>query len=71
MTLPLGVFRLVALCVSVFDAGTRVSGDDIIVGKTVSLPEDPSGAVQRYTKRDASLALRGAESGVIDQVRLG
>lgn len=48
--------------------GTRVSGEDIIVGKTVTLPEDPTGAVQRYTKRDASLALRGAESGVIDQV---
>ncbi len=46
-----------------------MSGEDIIVGKTVKLPEDPSGAVQRFTKRDASLALRGAESGVIDQVR--
>uniref|UniRef100_A0A7S0WZH0 DNA-directed RNA polymerase subunit beta n=1 Tax=Chlamydomonas leiostraca TaxID=1034604 RepID=A0A7S0WZH0_9CHLO len=50
--------------------GTRVSGEDIIVGKTVTLPPDSSGAVQRFTKRDASLALRGAESGVIDQVML-
>ncbi|GFH26374.1 DNA-directed RNA polymerase subunit beta [Haematococcus lacustris] len=52
------------------EPGTRVSGEDIIVGKTVALPEDPSGTVQRFTKRDASLALRGAESGAIDQVML-
>eukprot|EP00878_Enallax_costatus_P009529 GHUV01009957.1.p1 GENE.GHUV01009957.1~~GHUV01009957.1.p1 ORF type:complete len:1020 (+),score=255.55 GHUV01009957.1:227-3286(+) len=49
--------------------GTRVSGEDILVGKTVDLPEDPSGA-QRYGKRDASLALRPAEAGVVDQVLL-
>ncbi|KAF5833422.1 RNA polymerase II second largest subunit [Dunaliella salina] len=50
--------------------GTRISGEDIIVGKTVALPEDPSGAVQRFSKKDASLALRGQESGVVDQVML-
>ena len=49
-------------------AGTRVSGEDIIVGKTIALPEDPSGAMQRFIKRDSSLALRNAESGVVDQV---
>eukprot|EP00877_Chromochloris_zofingiensis_P007160 jgi/Chrzof1/2698/Cz11g25180.t1 len=49
--------------------GTRVSGDDILVGKTVALPEDPSG-VQRFTRRDASLALRPSEMGVVDQVLL-
>ncbi len=48
-----------------------MSGEDIIVGKTVTLPQDASGAVQRFTKRDASLALRGAESGVVDQVKGG
>eukprot|EP00983_Pelagomonas_calceolata_P043738 1139019-Pelagomonas_calceolata.AAC.3 len=48
--------------------GTRISGEDIIVGKTVALPEDPSGAVQRFSKKDASLALRGQESGVVDQL---
>lgn len=48
--------------------GTRVSGEDIICGKTVTLPDDPTGAVQRFTKKDASLALRGHEAGVIDQV---
>lgn len=48
--------------------GTRVSGEDIIVGKTVELPEDPNGAPQRFSKRDTSLALRNSESGVIDSV---
>jgi DNA-directed RNA polymerase II subunit RPB2 len=38
------------------------------LGKTVPLPDDPTGAAQRWTKRDASVALRNAESGVIDQV---
>lgn len=45
-----------------------MSGEDIIVGKTVALAEDPSGAMQRFQKRDCSLALRQAESGVVDQV---
>jgi DNA-directed RNA polymerase II subunit RPB2 len=49
--------------------GTRVSGEDILVGKTVQLPEDPTG-LQRFSKRDASLALRGAEAGVVDAVLL-
>jgi hypothetical protein len=35
----------------------------------VALPEDPTGA-QRFTKRDASLALRNSEAGVVDQVLL-
>lgn len=35
----------------------------------VALPEDTTGA-QRFTKRDASLALRPAEAGVVDQVLL-
>lgn len=38
------------------------------MGKTVSLPAPPSGAPQTHTEKDASLALRGHESGVIDQV---
>lgn len=50
-------------------AGTRVSGEDIIVGKTTALPEPTDGTVAKYTKKDASLALRNAESGVVDQVR--
>ena len=45
-----------------------MSGEDIIVGKTTALPEPTDGTVAKYTKKDASLALRNAESGVVDQV---
>mmetsp|Transcript_20952 Transcript_20952/g.45838 ORF Transcript_20952/g.45838 Transcript_20952/m.45838 type:complete len:1183 (-) Transcript_20952:1037-4585(-) len=49
--------------------GTRVSGEDTIVGKTVSLSEAEGGS-GKFTKKDASLRLRNAESGVIDSVML-
>jgi len=56
---------------------TRVSGDDIIVGKTSPIPQatDPtmqavSGRKAQQTKRDASVALRSSESGIVDQVVL-
>jgi len=39
-------------------------------GKTAPMPEDPSGAVQRFTKKDCSTALRQSESGMVDQVML-
>eukprot|EP01027_Heterolobosea_sp_BB2_P017489 GEZU01024757.1.p1 GENE.GEZU01024757.1~~GEZU01024757.1.p1 ORF type:complete len:1223 (+),score=308.20 GEZU01024757.1:154-3822(+) len=56
--------------------GTRVSGDDIIIGKTANLSpaaiaQMPEEAGQpRRTKKDASIALRSAESGIVDQVML-
>ena len=51
--------------------GTRVSGEDIIIGKTSPLPEDdPSAVSKRFTKRDCSTGMKNAETGIIDQVLL-
>jgi DNA-directed RNA polymerase II subunit RPB2 len=54
--------------------GTRVSGDDIIIGKTVPLPANAirgGGARQnRQTKKDTSTAVRSTEDGIIDKVML-
>ncbi|WAQ83109.1 hypothetical protein PtA15_3A476 [Puccinia triticina] len=51
--------------------GTRVSGDDIIIGKTAPIPKDSEELGQRmktHTKRDVSMPLKSTENGIIDQV---
>jgi DNA-directed RNA polymerase II subunit RPB2 len=53
--------------------GLRVSGEDVIMGKTAPLDADTEELGQRtkgQTRRDASVTLRSTESGVIDRVLL-
>lgn len=57
-------------------AGTRVSGDDIVIGKTTPLVvndrnQGGSSANQlRTQKRDSSQAMRSNEAGIVDKVML-
>lgn len=53
--------------------GVRVSGEDIIIGKTAPIPADTEELGQRtksHTKRDVSTPLRSTENGIVDQVLL-
>ena len=55
--------------------GSKCVGGDILIGKTVALPEleedqGGEGLMNKYTHKDVSLSVRPSESGVVDQVML-
>jgi DNA-directed RNA polymerase II subunit RPB2 len=52
------------------NVGVRVSGDDIIIGKTSPITGESTeiGRKKIHAKRDISMALRSTESGIVDRV---
>ncbi|EMC98989.1 hypothetical protein BAUCODRAFT_65631 [Baudoinia panamericana UAMH 10762] len=57
----------------IISPGSRVSGEDIIIGKTAPIAPDAEELGQRtklHVKRDVSTPLRSTENGIVDQVLL-
>eukprot|EP00928_Gymnodinium_smaydae_P009364 TRINITY_DN13497_c0_g1_i1.p1 TRINITY_DN13497_c0_g1~~TRINITY_DN13497_c0_g1_i1.p1 ORF type:complete len:1184 (+),score=293.29 TRINITY_DN13497_c0_g1_i1:133-3684(+) len=50
--------------------GTRVLGDDILIGRTCPMPLIPGEEVPKYDRKDTSVSMRTAEVGVVDNVML-
>ena len=50
--------------------GTRVSGDDIIIGKTSKIHRQNNDKNSKFTKKDCSVSLRSSENGIVDQVMI-
>eukprot|EP00931_Biecheleriopsis_adriatica_P087044 TRINITY_DN61565_c0_g1_i1.p1 TRINITY_DN61565_c0_g1~~TRINITY_DN61565_c0_g1_i1.p1 ORF type:complete len:1200 (+),score=230.54 TRINITY_DN61565_c0_g1_i1:151-3750(+) len=54
------------------EPSTRMLGDDVLIGRTSVLPPDMIGddVVPKYDRKDSSIPVRTAETGVVDQVML-
>ncbi|KAL6072260.1 DNA-dependent RNA polymerase II [Balamuthia mandrillaris] len=51
--------------------GTRMSGDDVLIGKTTPLPaQEDEQRTQKFSKKDTSTCLRSAETGIVDKVMI-
>ena len=52
--------------------GSKINGEDVLVGKTTPLSGPQTSGLREagYAKRDASVAVKGTEGGVVDQVLL-
>lgn len=48
--------------------GTRVSGDDVLIGKTAPIDGSASNMPSKYTKRDCSTSMKANENGIVDNV---
>jgi DNA-directed RNA polymerase II subunit RPB2 len=53
------------------EPGTRVSGDDVLIGKTVPYPiRNPDGSQSAIQRKDDSATMRSNENGIVDTVML-